>query len=148
MIPSEPLKRRNLQPTNVAKNNWIYTPPQVREMYRVVPNTLSRWVKAGLKFIEHNGERLFRGGDLNEFHRVRRQAAKRKLGEFEVYCVTCKCNHSLLDDPISHGQFHKAMMVAVICPQGASSAPKFMSMRSFEALCELLGCDPRAETPD
>ncbi len=148
MTSSEPTRRRNLHPANVAKCNWLYTPPQVREMYRVVPNTLSRWIKAGLKFIEHNGERLFRGSDLNEFHRGRRQAAKRKLGKFEAYCVTCKCNHSLLDDPITHGQFHKAMMVAVICPHSGSSAPLIMSMRNFEALCELRGYDPRAETPD
>lgn len=147
MKPSKP-KRRNLQAPNVARSNWIYTRPQVREMYLVGPNTPSRWIKAGLNFIEHNGERLFRGSDLNEFHRARRQAAKRKLGDFEAYCVTCKCNHSLLDDPITHQQFHKVMMVAARCPHGGSLAPRMMSMTKFEALCELRGCDPRAETPD
>ncbi len=147
MMPCKPI-RRNLQAATVAKSNWIYKPSQVREMYRIVPNTLSRWIKVGLRFIEQNGERLFLGSDLNEFHRARRQAAKRKLGDFEAYCVTCKCNHSLLDDPITHQQFHKVMMVAVKCPHSGSLAPRMMSITKFEALCELRGCDPRAETPD
>lgn len=147
MMPSKP-KRRYLQAANVAKSNWIYTPPEVRQLYFVKPNTLSRWVKVGLKFVELNGKRLYRGSDLNEFHRVRRQAAKRKLGDFEAYCVACKCNHSLLDDPITQQQFHKVMMVAVECPHSGSLSPRMMSMTKFEALCELRGYDPRAETPD
>lgn len=147
MTPSKP-KRRNLQASNVVKSNWMYKPSEVLQRYFVKPNTLSRWVKAGLKFVELNGERLYRGSDLNEFHRARRQAAKRKLGEFEAYCVACKCNHSLLDDPITHQQFHKVMMVAAKCSQSGSLAPRMMSLTKFEALCELRGCDPRDETPD
>ena len=148
MTSSKPRKRRNLHGTNVAKANWLYTPAQVREMYGVEPNTLSRWVKCELKFIEHNGKRLYRGSDLNDYHLSRHRKAKRSLGMYESYCVACKCNHSLLDDEIRCSPFHKATMVAVVCPKSGSLAPRFMSMVGFDALCELRGCDPRAETPD
>lgn len=148
MSSSNPKRRRNLQSSQLAKANWLYPPEKVRELYGIAPNTLSRWIKAGLKPLEHNGERLFRGEVLNSFHKARRAAAKRRLGDFEAYCVTCKCNHSLLDDAITHTPFGKAMMVAVECPHQHTRAPRMMSMTRFATLCELRGHDPRAETPD
>ncbi|CAH0343025.1 hypothetical protein [Rhizobium sp. CECT 9324] len=148
MSLSQPKRRRNLQSVRLAKANWLYTPEKVRDLYGIVPNTLSRWIKAGLQPIEHQGNRLFKGEVLNAFHKGRRDAAKRRLGEYEAYCVACKCKHSLLDDPISLAPIGKAMMVAVECSQQHTRAPRMMSMSRFAALCELRGHDPRAETPD
>lgn len=141
-------KRRNLQSSRLAKDNWLYLPQEVRDLYGIAPNTLSRWVKAGLKPLEHGGNRLFRGEALNSFHKARRAAAKRRLGDFEAYCVACKCNHSLLDDAINYTPLGKVMMVAVACPHQHSLAPRMMSMSRFGALRELRGDGPRAETPD
>lgn len=87
MSLSQPKRRRNVQSSRLAKDNWLYPPQKVRELYGVTPNTLSRWIKAGLKPIEYNGERLFRGEVLNSFHKARCAAAKRSIGPFEAYCV-------------------------------------------------------------
>jgi len=141
-------KRKNLQSAKTARKNLLYSSDQVIELYKICPNTLSNWVKAGLRPICTNPKRLFKGEDLNAFHKSRRAEAKVKLGQFEVYCVACKCIHSLLDDPIYVWMKKKAVLVAVGCPTNQTFAPRFLTHNNYQALCVLRGDNPSAETPD
>ncbi|NRP69391.1 hypothetical protein ILFOPFJJ_00257 [Ensifer psoraleae] len=62
--------------------------------------TLANWIKYGLRSIEAD-QRLLRGEDVNGFHHKRRTGAKRACRLDEVYCVSCKNKHSMIDEDIA-----------------------------------------------
>ncbi len=135
--------RRNQQSSRLAEANWLYTPDDVRSLYEICPNTLTNWIAAGLRFYADGRNRLFKGEDLNAFHKARRNAAKKSLGPFEAYCVACKRKHSLLDDPISVIWQTKTVSVSVRCPEKHTKAPRIMSIKRYEAMIALRGTNPR-----
>lgn len=141
-------KRKNLQRVQTARKNLLYSSDQVIELYEICPNTLSNWVKAGLRPVCIYPQRIFKGEDLNTFHKNRRMAAKVQLDQFEVYCVACKRTHSLLDDPITVKHYEKMVLVAILCPTKQTKAFKFFSLKRYEALCVLRGDNPSTQTPD
>jgi len=84
-----------------AKQHWIYNFADVVRLYNIHPNTLRNWVKQGLPNLRDGKKRLFRGEDLNAFHRKGRERRKFPCQPGELYCVRCKQPHSLLGRLVS-----------------------------------------------
>ena len=72
-----------------AKGNQVYSVEEVTELYEISKNTVSNWIKNGLKPADEAIPRLFRGAELTRFHDDRDRPLNRtRPGEFK--CFGCK----------------------------------------------------------
>jgi hypothetical protein len=67
-----------------------YTVEQLAAVLKVHKNTIRRWAKDGLRPIDDRRPSMFRGADAIAFLSARRQAAKRRCGPGEIYCLPCR----------------------------------------------------------
>jgi hypothetical protein len=67
-----------------------YTVEELKAALGVHKNTVRRWVKDGLRPIDDRRPAMFRGSDVADFLRSRRQAAKRPCRPGEMYCLKCR----------------------------------------------------------
>jgi integrase len=72
------------------KKNRVYTVEDLRGTYKVDPNTISNWVKAGLQPSDSKKPYVFRGAVVTAFHEGRRQRKAKYLRPGEFNCVACK----------------------------------------------------------
>lgn len=143
-------KRRNAQSDQKAKLHWLYADDDVIKLYDVCRNTLINWVAAGLPFINAK-QRLFRGADLNAFHRKRRaKLIGEPLGLHEAKCFGCKRHHSLLEGviDISAAGDKGNFSVSVACRETGSRAYRWMNRQEMETLERLRQTNPGPKTPD
>jgi hypothetical protein len=78
-----------------AKSDWVYSEPEVIDLYGVSRNTILNWIKTGLHPVPGRSPRLFHGAELNHFHKERRERAKRPSERDELYCISCKAQQTM-----------------------------------------------------
>jgi hypothetical protein len=145
--PNGHTKRRKLQSSKQARANWFYTQRDVQDIYQVCPNTVRNWRRNGLKSIKAN-LLLFLGRDLNEFHKERRRKAKQPVGDYEVFCLSCKDKHSLRDEPFEIANKGRLRTkVILLCPVTGKAASKFVDKTLLDELRQLLKRKSTSETP-
>ena len=91
MSRSERRSHRKLQRVNRAKAGLVYTRNGVIELYGIHTDTLTHWIRDGLKVSAEGRRQFFRGDDLNDFHRARRDAARWPCGGGQLPCFGCRC---------------------------------------------------------
>ncbi|WP_243613324.1 phage integrase N-terminal SAM-like domain-containing protein [Shimia aestuarii] len=69
--------------------NRVYTVNEVQVLYDVCRNTVSNWVREGLRPSDDSFPQLFRGTELKRFHDARVARARRGLRFGEFKCVGC-----------------------------------------------------------
>lgn len=120
----------------MAKAHRYYSLDDVIALYSVSSNTVGNWRNAGLPSIKAS-IRLFRGEELNAFHKRRKLEAKCPCTRDEIYCVCCKTKHSLLEEPYKVDFFGKLRVAVVItCPDTGGTARKFISQGDLDHLQE------------
>jgi hypothetical protein len=67
-----------------------YTVEQLAAALNLHKNTIRRWTKDGLRPIDDRRPKIFRGAEVSAFLRARRNAAKRRCGPGEFYCLPCR----------------------------------------------------------
>lgn len=77
---------KNIRP----KKHFVYTVEDLTRLFGVVPNTVSNWVKDGLKTSDDKLPYIFNGEEVKRFHDDRRQKNERKLRRGQFKCMTCK----------------------------------------------------------
>lgn len=83
--------------TREISASYYYKPEEVSCILNVHPNTVYRWIEAGLK--TRNNCKLILGSDLKYFLSCRRKANKVSLKVNEFYCPKCKkATRSRIDD--------------------------------------------------
>lgn len=70
--------------------DWVYSTEEVLEKYDICANTLTNWIKQGLRRIETARPHLYRGAELIRFHQDRRARGRTQLRHGEFKCVGCK----------------------------------------------------------
>lgn len=72
------------------KKDWVYTTEGLARLYGVHPNTVSNWVKDGLRKSDNGVPSVFNGAEVKRFHKERRvdSNVKLRLGQFK--CFSCK----------------------------------------------------------
>ncbi|WP_394152134.1 hypothetical protein [Loktanella salsilacus] len=71
------------------KKNRVYTVEDLRGTYKVDPNTISNWVKAGLQPSDSKKPYVFRGAVVTAFHEERRMRKSTQLRPGEFKCGSC-----------------------------------------------------------
>ncbi len=121
-------RRRNLHSDRLAKANHFYSPDEVQALYGVCRNTVGNWLRSGLLCFEKGGHRLFRGDQLNDFHRARRDRSKSPCGPYEIHCVSCGGKHSLLKGGLSvHPGRTGLVRLSLACAEGRGRASRWMT---------------------
>jgi integrase len=72
------------------KANLVYAVEDVLGQYGICRNTLTNWIKAGLRPVDSNQPQLFRGAELIWFHNQRALNSTQKLGTGQFKCLNCK----------------------------------------------------------
>lgn len=103
------------------KTNRNYTAEEAAERLGVHPHTIRLWEKKGLKPIDSQRPRLYRGEDLRAFIKSLKKSQKQPCGEGEMYCLKCRLPRRPAFDTV---EFHE-------CPAGGSG--------NLRSLCNTCG---------
>jgi transposase-like protein len=90
--PRKRTKRRSyrrLHSWRKAKIHRVYDKAGIEAIYGISRNTVSNWIKQGLKPVDDTSPVLVRGEELNRFHLQRYLASKRPCRADEIYCLSC-----------------------------------------------------------
>ncbi|MBO9475891.1 hypothetical protein J7413_20360 [Shimia sp. R10_1] len=120
------------------KKNRVYSGADLQRIFDVSANTISNWVKAGLKDSDGKRPYLFRGGRVMEFLKARRDRTKTKLLFGEFKCGVCKSAvfpevESLEVRPAKNG----APMGMGVCSECSGHIRKFVSEADLEVFALL-----------
>ncbi|MEL6608907.1 MAG: helix-turn-helix domain-containing protein [Pseudomonadota bacterium] len=77
-------------PAHLVKTHRSYTIEELADVLRVTKATVRRWCKDGLPCFMDAKPFLIQGGDLKAWYAANLATKKVTLGEFEVYCFSCK----------------------------------------------------------
>lgn len=140
-------RRRNLHSERLARVNHFYSPDEV--LARVCRNTLGNWLRSGLLCFENGGRRLFRGDQLNDFHRARRDRSKSPCGPYEIHCVSCGGKHSLLEGGlVVHPGRTGLVRLSLACSEGRGLASRWMTEEQWGEIKSAIKYNPNGMIPD
>ncbi|WP_282063373.1 hypothetical protein [Roseobacter litoralis] len=118
-----------------AKKNRVYMVQDLTSLYRVSANTLSNWVKAGLRPSDKTTPYVFRGAVVNAFHEDRRTRSKKNLRAGEFKCGGCKL--AVIPDLNSVEKMtakNGTSMLIAKCPECPSRLVKIASQADYDLL--------------
>ncbi|CAH0338630.1 helix-turn-helix domain-containing protein [Rhizobium sp. CECT 9324] len=142
-------RRRNLHSGRLAKVNHFYSPDEVQALYGVCRNTVGNWLRSGLCCFENGSRRLFRGDQLNDFHRARRDRSKSPCGLYEIHCVSCGGKHSLLEGGLTvHPGRTGLVRLSLACSEGRGRASRWMTNEQWAVIKDATEHNPNGTIPD
>lgn len=142
-------RRRNLHSERLAKVNHFYSPDEVQALYGVCRNTVGNWLRSGLCCFEKGGRRLFRGDQLNDFHRARHARSKSPCGPYEIHCVPCGGKHSLLEGDLTvHLGRTGVVRLSLACSEGRGLASRWMTDEQWAEIKRAKEHNPNGTIPD
>ena len=131
---TKPSKRNKRDPLNRAKSHYLYTSDDVMRKYGISRNTLTNRIKHGLPVIE-GVDRLFRGCDLNQFHRDRQEKAKTPFARYEMTRFHCQFRLSLVDHEFTFERKPSGSIYAKVkCPECEKTVGKFLSQDDLDEI--------------
>ena len=77
---------KNVRP----KKHYVYSVPDLMALYGVERNTVTNWVKEGLRRSDNGVPYIFNGAEVKRFHKSRRQVSNVKLRIGQFKCLGCK----------------------------------------------------------
>jgi len=77
-----------------AKIHRSYTVEEVAGLLGVHKNTVRRWIRSGLKPVDHLRPTILRGLEVSAFLQDRKAKGKRPCGPGEIYCFKCRTPRS------------------------------------------------------
>lgn len=125
------------------KANRVYSVEDVLRLYTICRNTLSNWIKSGLRPVDDRRPQVFRGSELKWFHEQRSIENKSPLRTGEFKCFTCKAcvvpdvSTLSIDDPIRRTYWARA-----ICPECGGGLQKILG----ETECDKLRACAKSNT--
>jgi hypothetical protein len=84
-----PANRRRFN-LRLIRRTVTYSVPQISNLLSVHPNTVLRWVRAGLPLIDDSKPYVVHGANLYAFLKQRQAKRKRPCGKGELFCFGCR----------------------------------------------------------
>lgn len=94
------------------KKNLVYAVEDVLTLYDITRNTLTNWIKAGLRPVDDQRPQVFRGAELIRFHAERAFSNRRHLRAGEFKCTRCKSRVVPDIDTVGIDAGHKGRFLA------------------------------------
>ena len=76
--------------TRLIKRDYAYFISEIADLFRLHPNAIRRWIKAGLITVDERRPLLVHGRDLIDFLNSRKAQRKQKCAADEFYCFRCR----------------------------------------------------------
>lgn len=121
-----------------VKKNRVYSVDDLISLYGVSANTVSNWVRAGLRRSDDQRPYLFRGGAVAEFLKARRDRSMSQLNPGEFKCFGCKA--AVFPRPYSVSiweQGNKTTRAMAYCSECSRVVSKFVSAQDLEVIDQL-----------
>ncbi|MCP4316592.1 MAG: hypothetical protein GY789_11405 [Hyphomicrobiales bacterium] len=115
------------------KANRVYSVQQILDLYDICRNTVSNWVKAGLRPVDDRQPQLFRGAELKWFHKQRFTKNFRPLRMGEFKCFRCKA-HVFPDVSTLSIENERCLRARATCPECGGPVRKILD----ETACDTL----------
>jgi hypothetical protein len=89
-IPNSRPPGRRTYNTRLIKRNYAYFIAELADLFRLHPNAVRRWIKAGLPTVDDRRPVLVYGGDAIDFLDARQARRKQRCAADEFYCCRCR----------------------------------------------------------
>ncbi|MFC3644594.1 tyrosine-type recombinase/integrase [Aquibium oceanicum] len=117
------------------KANRVHSVEDVMELYDTCRNTITNWVKGGLRPVDHRQPQLFRGSELKRFHDHMHTMRYRPLSLLEFKCLPCGTRVTPTPEKLFISRLHGRGLWAIApCPSCERIVRKVIS----ETLCDEL----------
>lgn len=85
------MTRKSARLIRMIRVRRSYSVAEIAEVFRVHPQTVRAWHKAGMKPIEESEKpHLFMGGDIRQFLQKRHSSKRCPLKDDQFYCARCR----------------------------------------------------------
>jgi len=123
------------------KANRVHSVEDVMELYDTCRNTITNWVKGGLRPVDHRQPQLFRGSELKRFHDHMHKMRYRPLSLLEFKCLPCGTRVTPTPEKLFISRLHGRGLWAIApCPLCERIVRKVIS----ETLCDELESYPES----
>ncbi|MBW4709858.1 site-specific integrase [Roseobacter sp. YSTF-M11] len=120
-----------------AKKNRVYSVEDLMRLYKVSANTVSNWVRAGLRPSDTSKPYVFLGAVVTNFHKERRARSRKNLRAGEFKCGGCKLAvFPDLDTVFERKLENGKVMLFAECPECPSRPVKIPSQRDLALLAQ------------
>jgi len=82
-------KKRKINPARIRLNR-CYDRRDVARALAIHKNTISHWIREGLRPLDNQRPELFHGSELVRFIKLRQQKNKSVCGDDEMFCLKCR----------------------------------------------------------
>ncbi len=110
-----PRKRRRYN-TRRIKSGRAYSIPECARLFGTHKNTISQWMKDGLKRIDDQKPYLIRGSDLIAYLKAKQSARRATCKPDEFYCLRCRAPRQPMGQMVDIGPHTaKAVNLGALC---------------------------------
>lgn len=131
------------------KVNRVYSVSSLQELYGVCANTVSNWVRQGLKPSDGSQPYVFNGSEVKRFHEERRQRTKAQLRIGEFKCLHCKAATFPDGSTVKIQMSGSAnCMIEALCLDCQKPVSKILNRTGCDKILECLNTNTTLETAD
>ena len=121
-----------------AKSHRVYNVEEVQKLYTVCRNTVSNWVGVGLNPSPSRGPQVFRGSELNRFHKDRREQGRKNVRLGQFFCLRCKVAVAPIQSSVGLHRKGKKCWASGICSECNSNIVKILDATGYDRLKEAI----------
>ncbi|MBN8649750.1 MAG: hypothetical protein J0L55_17520 [Caulobacterales bacterium] len=93
-------KKRKINAARIRQNR-SYDRREISRALAIHKNTISHWVREGLRPMDNQRPELFHGSELVRFIKLRQQKHKSICAENEMYCLKCRAPRTAIIGSVS-----------------------------------------------
>jgi hypothetical protein len=146
-------KRRTYNVRHIRRD-YSYTIQEIAALFDLHKNTLSQWLKAGLKPIDRSRPVLIHGSDLVNFLLARQSARRARCQPDEFFCFRCRAPRHPLGRKVDvQPRNAKLLNLVAVCAKCSTTMRKAGSAQKQTFYCQLFSAATPApphisETPN
>lgn len=136
---------RNVRP----KKHFVYSVEELMELFGICRNTVSNWVKAGLKPSDTLYPYVFRGAEVARFRDARQLKPRTPLRVGEFRCLVCE--ERVFPEPSSLSQMRMkncAIGLWALCPDCGASVTKIVNETNCDRIMQCANTNTRLDSLD
>ena len=131
-------RKRRTYNLRLVRREYSYTIQEIAALFGLHKNTLSQWLKAGLKPIDRSRPMLIHGSDLINFLLARQSARRTRCQPDEFFCFRCRTPRHPLGRKVDvQPRNAKLLNLVAICAECGTTIRKVGSAKKRAFFCQL-----------
>ncbi len=147
-------RKRRTYNVRLVRWDYSYTIQEIATLFDLHKNTLSQWLKAGLKPIDSNRPLLIHGSDLVNFLLTKQSTRRTRCQPDEFFCFRCRAPRQPQGRKVEvHPRNAKLLKLVAHCAVCGTKMNQSGSVRQLPAYRQVFNCTTPApphisETPN